>query len=79
MFDPLIESLPNLGTLAVLLVGAHRVADGAIDVGELVSIAYLFTLLALPIRAIGWVLAELPRALAEQRAAAAASTGDHHA
>jgi ABC-type multidrug transport system fused ATPase/permease subunit len=64
LFDPLIESLPNLGTLAVLLVGAHRVADGAIDVGELVSIAYLFTLLALPIRAIGWVLAELPRALA---------------
>ena len=64
LFDPLIESLPNLGTLAVLWVGAHRVADGAIDVGELVSIAYLFTLLALPIRAIGWVLAELPRALA---------------
>src|SRR5690348_4734021 len=64
LFDPLIESLPSLGTLAVLWVGAHRVADGAIDVGELVSIAYLFTLLALPIRAIGWVLAELPRALA---------------
>ncbi|MDT0276920.1 ABC transporter ATP-binding protein [Blastococcus goldschmidtiae] len=64
LFDPLIESLPNLGTLAVLLVGAHRVADGAIDVGALISIAYLFTLLALPIRAIGWVLAELPRALA---------------
>lgn len=64
LFDPMIESLPNLGTLAVLLVGAHRVVDGAIDVGELISIAYLFTLLALPIRAIGWVLAELPRALA---------------
>ncbi|WP_233488804.1 ABC transporter ATP-binding protein [Blastococcus sp. TF02-09] len=64
LFDPLIESLPNVGTLAVLLVGAHRVADGALDVGDLVSIAYLFTLLALPIRAIGWVLGELPRALA---------------
>ncbi|WP_249933329.1 ABC transporter ATP-binding protein [Blastococcus sp. CCUG 61487] len=64
LFDPMIESLPNLGTLAVLLVGAHRVTSGAIDVGQLISIAYLFTLLALPIRAIGWVLAELPRALA---------------
>ncbi|WP_448613088.1 ABC transporter ATP-binding protein [Modestobacter sp. URMC 112] len=64
LFDPLMEALPNLGTLAVLLVGADRVAGGATDAGDLVSIAYLFTLLALPIRAIGWVLADLPRALA---------------
>ncbi|MGY2064047.1 ABC transporter ATP-binding protein [Blastococcus sp. SYSU DS0619] len=64
MFDPLMEALPNLGTLAVLLIGAGRVADGATDAGDLVFIAYLFTVLALPIRAIGWVLADLPRALA---------------
>ncbi len=64
LFDPLMEALPNLGTLAVLLVGAGRVADGATDAGDLVAIAYLFTLLTLPIRAIGWVLADLPRALA---------------
>ena len=64
LFDPLMEALPNLGTLAVLLIGATRVTDGATDPGDLVSIAYLFTLLALPIRAIGWVLADLPRALA---------------
>ncbi|GAB3344008.1 ABC transporter ATP-binding protein [Modestobacter lapidis] len=64
LFDPLMEALPNLGTLAVLLIGADRVAAGAADAGDLVSVAYLFTLLALPIRAIGWVLADLPRALA---------------
>jgi ATP-binding cassette subfamily B protein len=64
LFDPLMEALPSLGTLAVLLIGAGRVADGRTDAGELVAIAYLFTLLALPIRAIGWVLADLPRALA---------------
>lgn len=64
LFDPLMEALPNLGTLAVLLVGAGQVATGATDAGDLVSIAYLFTLLTLPIRAIGWVLADLPRALA---------------
>jgi ABC-type multidrug transport system fused ATPase/permease subunit len=64
LFDPLMEALPNLGTLAVLLVGANQVAVGATNAGDLVSIAYLFTLLALPIRAIGWVLADLPRALA---------------
>jgi ABC-type multidrug transport system fused ATPase/permease subunit len=64
LFDPLMEALPSLGTLAVLLIGAQRVAAGATNPGDLVSIAYLFTLLALPIRAIGWVLADLPRALA---------------
>ena len=64
LFDPMMEALPSLGTLAVLLIGAGRVADGSTDAGELVTIAYLFTLLAMPIRAIGWVLADLPRALA---------------
>jgi ATP-binding cassette subfamily B protein len=64
LFDPMMEALPNLGTLAVLLIGAERVAAGATQAGDLVSIAYLFTLLALPIRAIGWVLADLPRAMA---------------
>ncbi|HEX6756532.1 MAG TPA: ABC transporter ATP-binding protein [Mycobacteriales bacterium] len=61
LFDPLMEALPSLGTLAVLLVGARRLAAGEITVGELVSVAYLFTVLAMPIRAIGWVLGDLPR------------------
>ena len=64
LFDPIMEALPNLGTLAVLFVGANQVATGATAPGALVSIAYLFTLLVLPVRAIGWVLADLPRALA---------------
>jgi ABC-type multidrug transport system fused ATPase/permease subunit len=64
LFDPMLEALPNLGILAILLIGAGQVADGATAAGSLVSIAYLFSLLALPIRAIGWVLADLPRALA---------------
>jgi ATP-binding cassette subfamily B protein len=64
LFDPLLEALPNLGILAILLIGAGRVADGSTGAGDLVSIAYLFSLLTLPVRAIGWVLADLPRALA---------------
>ena len=61
LFDPALEALPNLGVLAVLLVGTVRIQAGAIDSGELVQVAYLFTLLAFPVRAIGWVLGELPR------------------
>ncbi len=62
-FDPLLEALPNLGVLAVLVVGTSRIASGAIGAGELVQIAYLFILLAFPVRAIGWVLGELPRSV----------------
>ncbi|WP_319458798.1 ABC transporter ATP-binding protein [Micromonospora sp. RTP1Z1] len=64
VFDPMLETLPSLGTLAVLVVGAIRLQQGAISVAELVSVAFLFTVLAFPVRAIGWVLAELPRSVA---------------
>jgi ABC-type multidrug transport system fused ATPase/permease subunit len=63
MFDPILEALPNLGVLAVLLVGASRIQSGAMDAGDLVQVAYLFVLLAFPVRAIGWVLGELPRSV----------------
>jgi ATP-binding cassette subfamily B protein len=64
LFDPLLEALPSVGTLAVLVVGTWRLNRGAIEVTALVSVAYLFTVLAFPVRAIGWVLAELPRSVA---------------
>ncbi|WP_372441447.1 ABC transporter ATP-binding protein [Plantactinospora mayteni] len=64
VFDPMLETLPSLGTLAVLLVGAARLNQGAVTITELVSVAFLFTVLAFPVRAIGWVLAELPRSVA---------------
>jgi len=64
LFDPIMESLPTLATLAVLTLGVGRVASGDTATEDLVFIAYLFTVLALPIRALGWVLGELPRAVA---------------
>ncbi|VTR75500.1 Putative multidrug export ATP-binding/permease protein [Cellulomonas hominis] len=62
-FDPVIDMLPSLGTLLVLLVGVVRVQAGAVGTGDVVSAAYLLTLMAVPVRAFGWVLGELPRAL----------------
>jgi ABC-type multidrug transport system fused ATPase/permease subunit len=61
IFDPLIEAIPTIGTLAVLAVGTVRVAEGDADAGDIVQVAYLLTLLAFPVRALGWVLGELPR------------------
>ncbi len=60
-FDAVIEALPALGTLAVLAVGASRIAAGTSSPGDVVQVAYLLTLLAFPVRAIGWVLSDLPR------------------
>jgi ABC-type multidrug transport system fused ATPase/permease subunit len=62
-FDPLIEALPNLGILAVLVVGAWRVDQGFLSPGTLVTFAYLFRLVALPMRVFGWLLGELPRSV----------------
>ena len=63
LFDPLMEALPVIGVLVVLLFGTARVGSGNLEPGELVRVAYLFTLLAFPVRAIGWVLNELPRSV----------------
>ncbi len=63
VFDPVIELLPSVGTLAVLVVGAQRVAAGAVEAGDIVFAGYLLTVMAVPVRAFGWVLGELPRAL----------------
>ena len=78
LFDPLTDALPNVGALAILLVGAWRYSTGAINVSELVSVAFLFTVLAVPVRAIGWVVAELPRSVAgwERVQAVLAADGD---
>jgi ABC-type multidrug transport system fused ATPase/permease subunit len=62
-FDPVIEGLPRVGVLAVLLVGVGRVRSGAADAGDVVQVAFLFTLIGFPIRALGWVLGELPRSV----------------
>lgn len=63
MFDPVIEALPNIGSLAVLLVGVIRASQGYLGPGDIVGAAYLLSLLAVPVRSFGWVLADLPRSV----------------
>ena len=62
-FDPVLEALPSFGVLAVLVMGSVRIAAGTLDPGAVVSVAYLLMVVAFPVRAIGWVLGELPRAV----------------
>ncbi len=63
IFEPVMEALPSLAILAILLVGAVRVAAGAVSTGDIVRIGYLFVLLEFPLRALGFILMELPRSV----------------
>ena len=58
-----MDVIVPLGSVALMIVGAHRAAAGAVTVGDVVSAIYLLTLLAVPIRGIGWVLGQMPQAL----------------
>jgi ABC-type multidrug transport system fused ATPase/permease subunit len=63
VFDPVLEALPNIGILLVVALGIERVMSGAADPGDVVQVAYLFTVIAFPVRSFGWVLGELPRSV----------------
>jgi ABC-type multidrug transport system fused ATPase/permease subunit len=62
-FDPLLEALPNLGVLLVLVVGVVRVSAGLTDPGNVVTVAYLLTIVSFPIRSLGWLVGEFPRSV----------------
>ncbi|WP_210437961.1 ABC transporter ATP-binding protein [Nocardioides xinjiangensis] len=71
VFDPALASLPSLGVLVVLAVGVSRVASGATEAGDVITVAYLLTIVSFPIRAIGWLLGEFPRSVVGYRRAKA--------
>jgi ATP-binding cassette, subfamily B, bacterial len=62
-FDPVLEALPALGVLAVLTVGVLRVERGLTDPGNVVTVAYLLTIVSFPIRSLGWLIGEFPRSV----------------
>jgi ABC-type multidrug transport system fused ATPase/permease subunit len=80
LFDPLVEALPFAGTIIAMVVGAYRLRAGDITLDELVFVTFLFTVLAFPVRAIGWVLGDLPRAVAgwERVEKVISATGEMH-
>jgi len=62
-FEPGFEALPSLGIVVLIAVGAWRVSRGAVTAGTLVQFISLFQLLAFPMRLIGFLLSDLPRAV----------------
>jgi ATP-binding cassette, subfamily B, bacterial len=62
-FEAALDALPTMAIALLLAVGAWRVSSGAITLGDLIGFVALFQLLSWPMRFIGWILAELPRAV----------------
>lgn len=59
-FEPVLDALPNIGIVVVIGVGLGRVDAGAVRPGELVQVAALFTVLAFPMRVLGFFLEMMP-------------------
>jgi len=67
-FEPALEVMPSVAVVAMLAVGSWRVSTGSITLGTLIATVTLFGLLAWPMRFVGWILAQLPRAvMADER------------
>lgn len=62
-FEPVIDSLPNVGIILLILVGTWLVSRGSASEGDLVLAATLFGLLTTPLRVLGFFLEELPRSV----------------
>jgi ATP-binding cassette subfamily B protein len=63
-FEASLDALPALTTVALLVIGVWRIGQGAITAGTLVGLINLFALLIWPLRLIGYVLGDMPRAVA---------------
>jgi ATP-binding cassette, subfamily B, bacterial len=62
-FEPAFEAIPAIGIIVLIAVGSWRVSTQAISLGTLVQFIALFELLAFPLRLIGFVLSDIPRAV----------------
>lgn len=67
LFESIMEALPNLGIVLVVVFGTFRIGDGAISRGDLVQVAALFTVLALPMRVLGFFLEMVPPSVVARR------------
>lgn len=63
LFEPVLTLIPTVITLAVLVVGAWQVQAGQTRAGGVVTAAFLLSVMAGPVGAIGYVLGQLPRSL----------------
>jgi ABC-type multidrug transport system fused ATPase/permease subunit len=71
------DALPLVSTIVLIVAGSIRVAEGDLSAGDMVTVAYLFSLSAVPVRLVGYVLWEMASSLAGwERVETVLSVGD---
>jgi ATP-binding cassette subfamily B protein len=63
-FLPLIDLLPALGLVGILWFGGHQVLSGHLTVGDIVAANLYVYMLIWPLRMLGMLLGQIPRAVA---------------
>lgn len=63
-FLPALDLIPNLGLLAVLAIGGHRVLDGRMTYGQMLEFLQYIAMVVAPLRSIGMTVAFGQRAAA---------------
>jgi ABC-type multidrug transport system fused ATPase/permease subunit len=58
------DNIPQLATILLVVLGAVRISNGAVTPGQMVNVAYLFALSAVPVRLVGYVIWEMASSLA---------------
>ncbi len=62
-FLPLIDLLPTLGLVGILWYGGHQVLSGSLTVGDIVAANLYVLMLIWPLRMVGMLLGQIPRAV----------------
>ncbi len=63
-FLPLIDLLPTLGLVGILWYGGHQVLQDDLSVGDVVAANFYVLMLIWPLRMLGMLLGQIPRAIA---------------
>ena len=63
-FLPLIDLLPTMGLVGILWYGGHQVLQGHLSVGDIVAANFYVLMLIWPLRMLGMLLGQVPRAVA---------------
>ena len=63
-YRAIADSIPQVAMVLLLVAGAFRIRAGVLSPGDMVSVAYLFSLSAVPVRLVGYVIWEMASSLA---------------
>lgn len=77
-YQTIVQAFPQAMTLTLIVVAVLRIDAGVLTTGDLVTIAYLLTLLSFPIQFLGFILWEMAASLASWQRVQEIMTADDY-